>query len=277
MEKKFKIAFCFSGQLREWKAAYPSIKRFINLFDDEPDIFCHVWDFNSTSHAIMFNTGENEKYDLEKGELDEFLQTYKPKKYLIEGREKSELISVRAYETIKLVHKLNQGEDIMDSPYWLAPQYYGISRVSMLKQEYELENNFTYDVVFRIRYDSFFSDEFFTMFLTDNGKITYLKPFTIYATHVKISDRYPFNLIGDVFFMSDSLSFNILADYVNHLPQVFKCMPHKKPTPEELFAFYIKSNFFKIRALEGDVKVKRPQEYFEKLESVGVKYYGCDV
>jgi len=277
MVKKFKIAFCFSGQLREWRSAYPSIKRFMEFFDNVPDIFCHAWDFNSESHATMLYLNEKGEYPLEEGEIDEFLETFKPKKYIIEDRQKSDLIKERAYKNIKLIHNLSEGQNIPFSPYWLAPQYYSISRVSILKQEHELENNFTYDLVFRIRYDSFFTNEFFMMFYKDIEKFNYIKPFSIYATHVKLSDRFPFNVIGDTFFMSDSLSFNILADYVNHLPSVFKCMAHKNPTPEELFAFYVKSNFFKIRSLEGDVKIKRPDSYFKKLESVSVKSYECDI
>ena len=274
MDKQYRVALCFSGQLREWKSAYPSIKKFIEMFDVRPDIFCHTWDFNSTSHAIMFNTGENEKYDLKEGELDDFLKTYSPTKYLIEDRNKSDLIAVRAYEYIKLVHKLQEGEDIPHSPYWLAPQYYGISQASILKQEYEIENNFTYDVVFRLRYDNFFTDGFFKMFLREN--IPYVKPFTIYTTHTNPTDTYPYVVIGDVFFMADSMSYNIIADYVNHLPHVFQCIPNKQARPEDLFAFYIKSNFFKIRPMEGDVKVKRPQNYFTKLGNVGVEPYACD-
>lgn len=274
MKTDFKIAICFSGQLREWESAYPSIQRFMNFFDNKPDTFCHVWDFNTTSHAVKSHTGEDVIELVGGDELDKFIEIYAPTRYLIEDKAMSDAIEFRSYEYIKLVHGLQEGEDIATSPYWLAPQYYGISRASILKQEYELENNFTYDLVIRMRYDSYFTDAFFEML--EREDINYIDPFTIYTTHSSMWEKYPYLIIGDVFFMSDSLTFNILGDYVNHLPHVFQCFSTKDTKPEELFAFYVKSNFLKIKPMLGDVKVKRPPSYFQKLEQAGIVPYPCD-
>lgn len=274
MNRNFRVALCFSGQLREWESAFPSIKKFINFFDTKPDIFCHMWDFNSTSHAIKFHTNENIIHDLKQGEVEKALSTFNPTRHLVENIEKSKLIEERSYNYIKLINKLQENEEIPHSPYWLSSQYYGISQASILKQEHELENNFTYDLVIRMRYDSYFTNAFIEMFSRES--ISYIKPFTIYSTHSNLSDKYPFLEIGDIFFMADSLTYNIISDYVNHLPHVFQCMNNKPAKPEELFAFYIKSNFLRTFPLEGDVKVKRPLEYGHKLDNVGVSPYDCD-
>ena len=86
--EQLKIALCFSGQPRAWKLALPSIQSFIAEFDTPPDIFMHVWDFNSTSNHVN-NVSEGKlhthSYEDVKGER-KFITEVKCSEVLLLGK-----------------------------------------------------------------------------------------------------------------------------------------------------------------------------------------------
>ena len=87
--KKYRIAACFSGQLRYWKNCVSNVKRFLNYKfphpvtgqDIEVDYFAHTWDTNTwrlpkTDHSIF----REEKHS----DITEFVNTYQPKLWHID-------------------------------------------------------------------------------------------------------------------------------------------------------------------------------------------------
>jgi hypothetical protein len=110
-----KKAITFSGQSRFVRQGYETLKR--NLYDfQEYDVFIHTWE----------------------GPLNKDCDLYKPKKIIIEPQKNvipSTFINP-SYE--HFVH---------------FSMFYSMKESLRLKQEYEKENNFKYDLVIRTRFD----------------------------------------------------------------------------------------------------------------------------
>lgn len=123
--KKFKVAICFSGQLRSFKDCYKLIKR--NLVDcfDEPDIFVTIWDNDpNILHSKFFHTMANNVYIKIIPTID-----HKP--------------------LIDEIHKVFHHT----SKFNTLNQLYLLKECNMLKKDNENKNNFKYDLVFRCRPD----------------------------------------------------------------------------------------------------------------------------
>lgn len=286
--KPLKAAFCFSGQLRTWRECYPTWQRLFEYFDTPPDIFCHVWDFNTPPHSLSQNQKvEQVSYD----EINEYIGLLKPKSYLVEDYTQAENINLQVHLTIKDLYKCYSQK----SPYWLASQYYGMDRAATLKEEYEVENSIRYDVVFRMRNDLFFdettlghiynglklSEHSYPNIPESQNKIftfNSLEPFTVYASHSKSTDKWPFMLVGDTFFFSNSTTYDLVCKYWNNIAYLFtECFVNRDISPEGMFFYYLKTLFLEIKPLLIDLKVKRTPEYFEVKALQGVEPYKCDI
>jgi len=77
-----KIAICISGQPRNFKQSYESLKTyFLDKYDY--DIYFHTWKTNSFE-STNFGFGNN-KYSLTGDDYNELIQLYKPKNYILEN------------------------------------------------------------------------------------------------------------------------------------------------------------------------------------------------
>jgi hypothetical protein len=127
-----RIALCLSGQPRTLKYAAPSI---LNFFSDTHtyDYFCHAWDYNNykkKSDGISWTPNEL----IDKDELTNDLAIFNPKSIQIHG--KCDL--PRTYN------------------YW-SSLFYSAWCANHLKKKYEIENDFRYDLVIKLRYDLVFN------------------------------------------------------------------------------------------------------------------------
>jgi|SRR6056300_521163 len=271
-----KIAICLSGQPRAWKTALPFIKGFISEFSTPPDVFMHAWNFNTTSnHVVATSKGEIYKHTIiEQEEIAELLESYNPIRFILEGREISESISARVLRQI--VNFRKKDVESFGTPEWLAPQYYGIKKAGELKSAYEIENGFVYDIVIRMRYDSFFT-------INDIVEFHYTlkkpKPFNIYSTHTSLIENLPFVTVGDILFYSDSNTYDIISQYVDYLPYVYEMSGSntKNFTPHLLLSLYLQSMFLTINSIHIDSKIVRSDSYFSNLKSYEKNPYGCDI
>lgn len=271
-----KVALCFSGQPRAWKIALKSIQEFISEFTFKPDIFMHVWNFNSTSnHVVGVSKGKIWEHTLiDKQELDHLAQCYNPTDILIEDRKKSQNIADRTLR--RIVDNKKENVDVKYTPCYLAPQYYGIKKAAELKRNYELKHNFTYDLVIRMRYDTVFLENSAFLF---NYELEKPKPSTVYSTHTFPQDEIPFMKVGDIFFYSDSHTYDIVAQYVDYLPYVFESTRKflHGSEPHLLLSTYLQSMFLNICSLTINHKIARQEYYFDKLKEFNVKPYDCDI
>lgn len=128
-----RIAVCISGQLREWFRAKENQKWFWETIGDrgEVDYFIHTWDYSGDREGV------SQPYiwrKVEQKEFDEVVDWYKPKKYIFDNKKQN---------------------FFYDDDHWMS-LFYSMAQSIMLKREYEIENNFEYDVVIKSRPDIVF-------------------------------------------------------------------------------------------------------------------------
>lgn len=276
-----RTAFCFSGQLRTWEYCYPSWIKFASKFKTPPDIFCHIWDFNSNTARITHITGESNVRIVSNEEIGRFLNIMKPKKYIIESIDKSNNVDLTMH--LKIQELANR--DVTDSIYWLASQFYSNMYSAFLKHEYELENGFEYDLCFRMRYDMALTD--FDIHILFDKPIKYNNEFlplrtpqpnTIYSIHSSKLSDWPWVAIGDVFYFGDSITFDKFSLFYYRLPDIFvKSFRCKKVKPENYLFFYLKSIMGNHIPIACDPKVVRDQSYEDVVKSVNQELYNCDL
>lgn len=228
-----RIAICLSGQPRSWKKCYQTWSNIFALAGNvEVDYFIHMWDFNS--YPAKFGQ-EKESIKLTEEELAEIIDTIKPKKIIVESEKK--------------FTPLNGNPALSSSPY--LSQYYGVLRCARLKKQYEIENDFLYDIVVRLRFDIFFG----------NNVITHpdfkIKERTIYGIHYGYDWDFRAFRFGDMFFFSDSMTYDILSEYyygVHLLPEVWfdSSIP-----PEFAWHYFFKNNNIDIDINYWDIKLMR--------------------
>jgi hypothetical protein len=132
---KKRVAVCFSGQLRDWKLAKTNILNYfstVDMPDVSVDYFIHTWDTNTWRFPkIDINEYVNRKHN----DIIELVDTYKPVAY-----------HMSAY-------------DPKQWQYWAIwdPLFYSFEYSILLKKQYELENNFVYDIVIKARPDTVYN------------------------------------------------------------------------------------------------------------------------
>ena len=110
-------------------------------------------------------------------------------------------------------------------------------RCAHLKREYELENKFEYDLCIRSRFDLNFDENNRMIFARDFEKP---KPKTIYSVHSSPIDRFPFDIIGDIFYCVDSQTFDLLASMYDTLPYIDQNAFSDSIKIEEVMAYIVR-------------------------------------
>ena len=267
-----KIAVCVSGQIRTWKQCIGSWKKLFkelqyadNCINEklEVDYFVHTWDFNSQpffewSNQYIKSNNENNidiyipptGETIDEKEIQEFLNHLNPKKYLIENQEKS----------LSRKHWLDEcswfrtGDTKWPPVTWAGSQLYGIMMAGNLKRQYEIENNFEYDMCMRLRPDIDFEEFSRIMFAQDFEPI---KKKTIYSVHSKNVSYFPFDIIGDIFFYSDSITYDNLTSLYNWIPKFDLDLFPNTVSLEIIMAYYIRMFDIKNVKVKIDPIVKR--------------------
>jgi len=188
--KPLKVALCFSGQLRTWKQTIEDNRFFFQL-NSNPDItidcFAHTWDYNTWIDTKYENVLNGPKYinsytePVNKFELEEFKETYNLKSFVVDS-------VIKTY--------FNE---------WEHPLY-SFMRSMEIKRQYELDNNFDYDLVIKTRADSIWPGQ----------KFNYKKPSPLSITAglrgVKMPIEFFLNDLNDVLFWGDSFSMDLLGN-----------------------------------------------------------------
>lgn len=229
-----KLAVCLSGQLRTWKDSYKSWGLFFDELQKSPvldgkelevDYFVHTWDFNSTPFAVWtkqqweagkYHTGFEQPpaEGITKEEIDEFLETIKPKQHIIENIFKS----TSRKEELDARTQWRLGDYTKWAPIsWAGSQLYGIMRVAEMKRNWELAYGFEYDMVVRMRNDLSF-DYLNRMIFVNDFEMP--KEKTLYSVHSFNTEYFPHDAVGDIFFYADSFTYDIIANAYNYLPQI---------------------------------------------------------
>lgn len=238
-----RIAICFSGQPRTWKKCVDTWHNILYHHDrtSHIDVFCHLWDFNTISNATEHADKSSEL--IPQQELDELITYLKPKKFMIES------------ERTFLPMNLNQA--ITESS-WLS-QFYSTNRAATLKKQYEIENDFMYDVVVRSRYDSFYESKISDVY-------SLIKPNTMHGFHFGWESSTNRGRMGDICWIADSATHDLIADYYLNLGNIDKKW-FNELVAEQVFFHYIKKNNINIQAYPWMIKLMRPSQKFSHSKS----------
>lgn len=129
-----RIAICLSGQPRAVQHTAQSVLRHFSG-EHEYDFFCHTWNTNTwKTKKDQSPESWNIPEKVEDTLIAEHLSIFNPKKMLIE-------------DPVVLNNSLR-------IPW--ASMFYSMLQSMTLKKKYEIENNFTYDLVVKCRYDIVF-------------------------------------------------------------------------------------------------------------------------
>jgi hypothetical protein len=207
-----KIAVCFHGQLRTGIENYPNIKEIFSDIYDNCDFFIHNWNFCEYKTYNVSNISK--KPIIEPAEKFEIIkQLYSPKKMVVDDMH-ANYINVKSHGIQPLWHS-----------FWKSVE---------LKKQYELENNFKYDYVIKLRTD---------IILNYHDPIELLNEIIeTKKNEFKIIDWDGFDipknipLATDVFFVSKSNEMDIAANYIWFLMKQFR---YNKEYIN--FPFYLKS------------------------------------
>jgi hypothetical protein len=266
-----KVAFCLSGQLRTWKQCHTSWNLLFEKFKEEMwinniwqypqysketfeiDYFIHTWDFNTPPHytwdinwndpdlftdieiAKKLELFDNSYTPIDKSEIEEVIRILNPKDYMVEGWDISKS-RTKAMNDITLSHSFDRNQT-QSHISWTASQLYSILRAAHLKRKYEIENKIEYDMCIRSRFDLNFDDNNLTIFARDFEKP---KLKTIYSVHNGNLNDYPFNLIGDIFYYSDSHTFDLLTSLYDIVPHIQQSAFKKSIKIEEVMTYVVR-------------------------------------
>ena len=266
-----KVAFCLSGQLRTWKKCHKSWNGLFERFKEEMwindiwqhtpyanepfeiDYFIHTWDFNTPPHytwdinwndpnlftdvqiAEKLELFDNVYTPIDKSEIKEVIRILNPKDYMIEGWDVSKS-RTKVMDDITRSHSFDRNQT-QSHISWSASQLYSISRAAHLKRKYEIENKMQYDICIRSRFDLGFDELNLMLFARDFEKP---KSKTIYSVHNGNLNEYPFNLIGDIFYYSDSHTFDLLTSLYDIVPHIEQSAFKKSIKIEEVMAYIVR-------------------------------------
>lgn len=232
-----RIAICFSGQIRTWRRCVDTWQHILEHEGsrDNIDVFCHFWDFNTVPNSVPDHPKVSITVD--SSEIQELINILKPKKYIIESEKSFPLF--------------DPNQAITHGPF--ISQFYGIMKAANLKREYEIENRMMYKGVVRARYDAFYTHN-----MTEFYKI--ILPNTMHGFHMGWNDRNFRGRMGDIFWIADSDTYDLIADYyinLGYIDRKWFTNNQTEATPEWVFFHYIKKNNIDIQNNHWDVKLMR--------------------
>lgn len=266
--KNLRIAFCFSGQLRTWEYCSENWNKFINKFNVQPDIFTHFWDFNTNSQRFI--PIDDLPTQISDEEIQKYLNFYKPKKSKIDKYDVLNKININ-YHNIRDRKKI-EGENIINNINWMMPQFYSLNMSTLLKREYEIENNFQYDVCFKLRNDVILDEQsmnhIMNLDLSDpTGKQK------IYVIHSQVKGGEP-SRIGDMMFFGNSMVFDMVSEFYNRLPSI-NIIDNGYP-PEVYLGYYVRSLLIPHVETYLNLKVIRDNKHKEIMGEQKLEPYDID-
>lgn len=221
-----KIAVLFGGQVRTGVETSKSVFNFLGEYLPDCDFFIHTWDITTHKKGDYHNS-HHESFDwdtirLEKEYLDKFLNIYKPVKF----------------ELTPFLKFRKEIEDTAD--YLMPPWAYSFWKSNELKKEYEIEHNFKYDYVIKLRGDLVFWPNF------------NVKPIIEYLSNTEFK-KLPMYYLEDMLYLSTSEGMDIMSSIghptngmllenfkkdwpndinkriVEHIEETFECLPKFNP------------------------------------------------
>ena len=239
-----RIAICLSGQPRTWKRCYKSWFNAISHLG-EVDVFYHLWNYNTLPNsAAGFMQCELPNVEITKEEECEIYDILQPKACQVE--------SIRTFPVF------NSTNSKVENPiaWWTRNQFYGLKKCAFIKREYEIRNNFEYNIVFRFRTDIELNYRVPENFVP--------KPNTMY-TCVNLHDpKYNTYRVGDIFYYADSYTYDQMSNFYdafNYIDALHVVPNYSDYPPELAFYYYMKSMGINNVSVTAHSKIIRTEEY----------------
>jgi hypothetical protein len=242
-----RIALCLSGQARSWKSCYQNWLDNLSHLNAEIDFFFHFLDYNSMPMQVWTtnNTGKVLKFDdvlITDEERSEMVDTLQPKAWAFEPKL---ALHDGFYEVNNRVS------------WWSIDQFNSMMKCAHLKRQHEIATGKQYDVVLRMRSDLFF---------TKPIDISNPQENTVYITHPCWDKEWNAFRISDIFFWSDSSTYDQAAAFHDQLPFIEATYVSNDQSkvdypPELALYYYFKSCGLKIHPSWPNIKIMRSPEY----------------
>ncbi len=206
-----RVAICLSGFPRTMEYTFPYLKKYI-LDKLNPDIF--FYGYSDDEHNISAR---------------DIVSYYNPKQYII--RPYTTEIEEEIWSSYK-TKAINNPNLPRAKPIQILSQYYNVLHCNNLKQQYEYNNNFVYDIVIRARTDYYFYREFTNQELE-------LEPATVYIPNI-----WDFGGVSSGFAYGTSSAMDIYSSLFNKIRK-YNLEHNKAFHPERLKAYHISQSGLK--------------------------------
>ena len=194
--KNFRIAVCISGQSRTWEYCKDNILHFYDITEHaqdhvEVDYFLHTWDIKSyRDHVsgIEYNNFRDEPFN----DGNRLIEAFNPK-----------VAEVESYSDFVAKRNLQYP----NSPFtaWES-MYHSIKKSINFKRQYELDNNFEYDLVIKTRFDCIYDPS--TKFIAYIPEV--MKAYTSFNIS-RILNEFNSNNFDEAIFFGESKTVDLIA------------------------------------------------------------------
>lgn len=157
-----KIALCFSGEPRFIEECYPFISENLIKPNSIEDVFIHTWYSEDTSGIPLYknevSSFSGDSY-IKQDSIERIKDLYSPKKMMVETPMNFINSSINWGDSFGKYYGGGGNEHSADEfkRIKINNMYsfmYSNMKAILLKKEYELENDFTYDMVIKSRFDN---------------------------------------------------------------------------------------------------------------------------
>jgi SAM-dependent methyltransferase len=237
IHKNLKIAVCISGHMRTFEQTYHSfINNILSPYKETADIFINTWE---TVGAPASKHGSDQSVVNKKTELiiPQINELIKPKK-----------INIETYESARdAIAKLNNDakmaqvdKDHMPNGNLLSygSMLYSLKQTGKMLDNYERENNISYDIIIRLRSDALFTNK------------PSIYEWDMNVINVPIIGRYYANAMNDQFAVGNSKNMKI---YFNLFDRIVEYVNGKQclARPEVFLKYHL--NRHGIHVVEKDI------------------------
>lgn len=216
--KRFKIAVCLSAQARTWRTASASCLDYFNLPEHDVKFFGHTWDLN-TWRKNNRSPYENEYLDID-NLRKELMHAYGFSHLHVDRFDDlSKILSEARHDEISTpvnyaeMNSLEFGMSLSRPVGW-TPMMYSAMVSNHLKQKYEIENNITFDIVVKTRFDlchepgTNFSHQLFKISNQNTSK-------TLFCNSRSFNYEWGLSAIDDTFYYGTSDVMDIVDSFYN--------------------------------------------------------------
>ena len=231
-----RIGLVIFGHLRSFRSAYDSFEHFLRTLQrsGEVDVFCHTWDIEESVTASWWK--ENKTGDIPPATINakEIEEKYRPVRYRIEPSRQFDDSGYNIKSSIPVAGILSM--------------LHSQQQAFQLLEQYSRENNITYDVVIKSRYDLLYEiAPAFSDTINDciRNNCLYLPTSNPYELGGSFSDVFA---VGPAKLVSEYFSF--VTNFGTAIEQ-YEQSGYRRFLPELCLTIYLQKNSISLRELTG--------------------------